>query len=128
MTDPVLCLEFGTVLSCPNRFSDREMRAIGFSTFPPPIPDACVTQALAVDAQLAALDRQIETAKGTLAGLDAQIKTIERQYPNGIPPAIYPGYVALVGQYNDLNAQTNVRIGQYNGLLAQRRGLPCDTS
>jgi hypothetical protein len=28
MTDPVTCVSFGAVISCPNRFSDREMRAL----------------------------------------------------------------------------------------------------
>jgi hypothetical protein len=114
MTDPVTCVSFGAVLSCPNRFSDREMVALGFTTFPPPAPDPCIQQGLA-------LRSQIGTARTTLAGLDAQIRAIEAQYPGGAPPAVYSNYLSLIAQYNSLNDQTNEKIRQLNG-------LPCDSS
>lgn len=114
MTDPVTCVSFGTVLSCPNRFSDREMAALGFTSFPPPAPDPCIQQGLA-------LRSQIGTARTTLANLDAQIRAIEAQYPGGAPPAVYNNYLSLIAQYNTLNDQTNLKIDQLNG-------LPCDSS
>ena len=114
MTDPVTCVSFGALLSCPNRFSDREMVALGFTNFPPPAPDPCIQQGLA-------LRSQIGSARTTLASLDAQIRAIEAQYPGGAPPAVYSNYVALIAQYNTLNDQTNDKIRQLNG-------LPCDSS
>jgi len=100
MTDPVTCVSFGAVLSCPNRFSDREMVALGFTNFPPPALDPCIAQALSLQSEL--------------NSLGAQIHTIEAQYPRGIPAAIYDNYVAMVNQYN--------------GLVSRRNALPCDPS
>ena len=100
MTDPVTCVSFGAVLSCPNRFSDREMVALGFTNFPPPAPDPCITQVLSLQSQL--------------NSLSAQITAIEAQYPRGIPSSIYDSYVAMVNQYNSL--------------VSRRNALPCDAS
>jgi len=100
MTEPVTCVSFGAVLSCPNRFSDREMVALGFTNFPPPAPDPCITQAQSLQSQL--------------NSLGAQIRAIETQYPRGIPSAIYDNYVAMVNQYN--------------ALVSRRNALPCDPS
>ena len=142
MTDPVTCFPFGSILSCPNRFSDREMRALGFTTFPPPAPDPCVTQSLSlkgqvtsIDSQLATLQTQIDSAKATLASLDSRVRSIEAQYGYRLPSAVYATYQSLISQSNTLNGQTNLQIDQYNGLLAQRRSvvnqynaLACDSS
>ena len=100
MTDPVTCVSFGAVLSCPNRFSDREMVALGFTNFPPPALDPCIAQAFAL--------------KSELNSLGAQIGAIEAQYPRGIPSSIYDSYVAMVNQYN--------------ALVSRRNALPCDPS
>ena len=100
MTDPVTCVSFGAVLSCPNRFSDREMVALGFTNFPPPAPDPCITQVLSLQSQL--------------TSLAAQISAIEAQYPRGIPSSIYDSYVAMVNNYN--------------ALVSRRNALPCDAS
>ena len=114
MNEPVLCTRFGAILSCPNRFSDREMVALGFTNFPPPAPDPCITQGLS-------LRSQINTIESQLTNLNAQIKAIETQYPGGAPPAVYNNYVALVSQYNTL-------VGRQNTLVGQLNGLPCDSS
>ena len=114
MNEPVLCTRFGAILSCPNRFSDREMVALGFTNFPAPAPDPCITQGLSLRAQINTIDSQ-------LANLSAQIKAIETQYPGGAPPAVYNNYVALVSQYNTL-------VGRQNALVGQLNGLPCDSS
>jgi hypothetical protein len=114
MNEPVLCTRFGAILSCPNRFSDREMVALGFSNFPAPAPDPCITQSLSLRSQL-------DTIESQLASLGAQIKAIETQYPGGAPPAVYNNYVSLVSQYNTL-------VGRQNTLVGQLNGLPCDSS
>jgi hypothetical protein len=114
MNDPVTCVSFGSVLSCPNRFSDREMTALGFTSFPPPAPDPCIQQGLA-------LRSQVGSARTQLASLDSQIRAIEAQYPRGAPPDVYSKYVALIAQYNVLNDQTNEKIRQLNA-------LPCDST
>jgi hypothetical protein len=76
------------------------MVALGFTNFPPPAPDPCITQALSLQSQL--------------NSLGAQIRAIEVQYPRGIPSAIYDNYVAMVSQYN--------------ALVSRRNALPCDPS
>ena len=114
MTDPVTCGTFGSVVSCPNRFSDREMTALGFTNFPPPVPDACITRGLS-------LRQQINAGRAQLTSLGDQITAIERQYPRGVPASLYENYVSLVNQYNNLVARQNDLVGQYNA-------LPCDPS
>ncbi len=114
MTDPVTCVSFGSVLSCPNRFSDREMVALGFTNFPAPAPDPCITQSLS-------LRSQINTLEAQLTNLSGQIRAIETQYPGGIPTAIYNNYLSLVSQYNTL-------VGRQNALVGQLNALPCDSS
>lgn len=114
MTDPVTCVSFGSVLSCPNRFSDREMDALGFTNFPAPAPDPCITQSLS-------LRSQIKTLEAELTNLGGQIRAIETQYPGGIPTAIYSNYISLVSQYNTLVSRQNALVGQLNA-------LPCDSS
>jgi hypothetical protein len=89
------------------------MLALGFTNFPPPAVDPCIQQGLALRAQ-------IGSARTTLASLDTQIRAIERQYPNGAPPAVYNNYLALIAQYNALNDQTNVKVRQLGA-------LPCDS-
>lgn len=114
MTEPVTCVSFGPVVSCPNRFSDREMAALGFTNFPPPAPDPCITQGLSLRSQLSSVEAQ-------LVSLRSQINAIERQYPGGIPAAIYNSYITMVSQYNAL-------VGRQNALVGQLNALPCDSS
>ncbi len=143
MTDPVTCVTFATVISCPNRFSDREMTALGFATFPPPVADPCVVQALslksaldATNAQLATMKTQLDAQEATLTSVDAQIRAIERQYPGGgYPPSVVVTYNALVAQYNAVLAQNKTSVASYNTLVLQERSqaaqlnaLPCDAS
>jgi hypothetical protein len=142
MTDPVTCGIFATFISCPNRFSDREMQALGFTTFPPPAPDPCITQGLSLRAQLSGLNAQlaqqkaqIDAATTTLADLKSQIRAIEAQYPGGAPADVYANYQALLAQYNALSTDTSQRIATYNSTVAREReivgqlnALPCDSS
>lgn len=143
MTDPVTCVTFPAVISCPNRFSDREMTALGFATFPPPAADPCVTQALslksaldATNAQLATLKTQLNAQEAQLSSLDAQIRDINQQYPNGgAPPAVVDKYNSLVNQYNALVGQNKTTVAAYNTLVVQGQSqasqlnaLPCDAS
>jgi hypothetical protein len=114
MNEPVLCTQFGAILSCPNRFSDREMVALGFTNFPAPAPDPCITQSLSLRSQINTLDAQLTT-------LRTQIRAIETQYPDGAPTPIYNNYVSLVDQYNALVTRENTLVGQLNA-------LPCDST
>ncbi|HEY3218817.1 MAG TPA: hypothetical protein VGK15_07000 [Candidatus Limnocylindria bacterium] len=129
MTDPVTCLTFGTIVSCPNRFSDREMTALGFATFPPPVVDACVSQALALSNSLPALKAQLDAQAATLTSLDTQIQAIRAQYPSGsYPPSVAAQYNALVDQYNPLVGPYNQSLATYNTKVQQLNALPCDAS
>ena len=130
MTDPVTCETFGPIVSCPNRFSDREMQALGFASFPPVTPDPCVSQGLSLQRQLAPLDAslsslnaQINANNARLADMLAQLRAMAAPYPNGLPPAVFAAYEALRSQYNALNDSNNRLIDQYNNTLAQARAI-----
>src|SRR3954469_25605766 len=130
MTDPVTCVTFGAVISCPNRFSDREMRALGFTTFPPVTPDACVSQGLSltarlgrIDASLTTMKAQIDANRTKLSSQLAQLRALEDQYPYGRPPAVFTTYESLRAQYNALVDTNNKLIDQYNAALEQGRSI-----
>ena len=140
MTDPVTCVTFGPIVSCPNRFSDREMRTLGFASFPPVTPDACVSQGLSLsskvasfDASLTTMKNQIDANRGKAAGLLDQLRALDAQYPYGLPPVQFAQYEAIRAQYNSLIDANNRLIDQYNATLeqakamdAQMRSLACD--
>lgn len=126
MNHPVQCVIFGAVESCPNRFSERELRAMGFTQIPPPPRDACLDTKTSLQAQLAAQDAAIKSAGATLDGILAQIRAIEAQYPSHqLPPDVYARYTALVDQYNAGSAAQQQRVSAYNALVTQLNGLLC---
>ena len=130
MNHPVQCLVFGSVESCPNRFSERELRTMGFTQIPAPARNACVDLKNALLAQLTTLKSQLAAGKAaidasdaSLVPLGAQIKTLEAKYPNGIPPDVYSTYTALVARYNALAATERSQVASYNTLLAKSNSL-----
>jgi len=131
MNHPVTCIVFGaTVESCPNRFSERDLRSMGFAQIPPPPRNACVDTKNALLAQLATLQDRLAGAKATvdatdasLAALAAQIKALEAKYPNGMPPDVYASYSALIDRYNAQVATERTQVAAYNALLAQSNGV-----
>jgi hypothetical protein len=131
MNHPVQCVVFASgVQSCPNRFSERELRTMGFTQIPPPERNACADSKSALLAQLATMNDRLATAKAgiersdtKLAGLNTQIRAIETAYPRGIPPDIYPTYVALIDQYNAEGASRSTQVTAYNALLSQTNGV-----
>ncbi|HEV8536484.1 MAG TPA: hypothetical protein VGR87_12345 [Candidatus Limnocylindria bacterium] len=140
MTHPVTCLVGPGFQSCPNRFSERELRAMGFTQIPAPPPDPCLAQANALRSQIATLDgrlaserRTIDATKAEMAGVAARIADIERRYPgNTLPPDVYATYVGLIDQYNRLASENQVRIDAYNNdvdtrntLVQRLNALPC---
>src|SRR4029077_19281929 len=108
MNHPVSCIVFAAgVESCPNRFSDRELRTMGFTQIPAPARNPCVDSKNALLAQLTTLKDQLATAKSAidatdaaLTAMDQQIKALEAKYPNGMPPDVYASYLALIDRYN----------------------------
>jgi hypothetical protein len=131
MTHPVTCLVKPGLESCPNRFSERELKEMGFTQIPAPPPDACVTQSTALQSQLKALDASlaseraiIDSQQNDLASLSAQIADIERQYPSrSLPPDVYARYIALIDQYNRTLGDNHARIEAFNRDVDQRNGL-----
>lgn len=131
MTHPVTCLVFPGFVTCPNRFSERELHAMGFAQVPPPPADACVAQANILVTQINALDASLESArttieatKGQLATIEGKIAAIEAQYPGrSLPPDVYATYRSLIDQYNRLLADNNARIDTFNRNVEQRNAL-----
>ncbi|MEP6695099.1 MAG: hypothetical protein ABJB39_10685 [Chloroflexota bacterium] len=130
MNHPVDCVLFGTIESCPNRFSDRDLRSMGFTQIPPPPRNACIDSKNALLAQLATLKDRLAGAKAGLDATDASLKTLsaqlvalETQYPGGMPPAVYQTYTALIDRYNGTLVVERTQVAAYNGLVTQSNGL-----
>lgn len=130
MNHPVQCITFGTIQSCPNRFSDRELRTMGFTQIPAPPRNACVDAKDALLAQLGTTKDQLAAAKSSIDAMDAslatqlaRIKALEAQYPNGMPPDVYASYTAMIARYNSDLATERSAIAAYNALLARSNGL-----
>jgi hypothetical protein len=131
MTHPVTCLVFPGFVTCPNRFSERELHAMGFAAVPAPPVDPCVTQANALVTQIATLDTSlaatrsaIDTTTAKLATVEEQIATIENQYPGQtLPPDVYARYTSLIDQYNRLLVENNARVDAFNQDVEQRNAL-----
>jgi hypothetical protein len=130
MTHPVTCLVFPAFVTCPNRFSERELRTMGFAEVPPPPSDPCVTQANALVTKITALDANLASSRATidattaeLASIERQIAVLESQYPRGMPPDIYAAYTSLINQYNNLLTVNNTRVDDFNRDLDQRNAL-----
>lgn len=131
MTHPVTCMVFPGFVTCPNRFSDRELRTMGFADIPAPKVDACVTQANTLvtqinnlDASLASTRSLIDAANARMTTVSGRIAAIESQYPNRtLPPDVYATYTALVDEYNRLLSENNARIDTFNLSVDQRNTL-----
>lgn len=130
MTHPVTCLVFPGFVTCPNRFSERELHAMGFAEVPPPPADPCVTQANALVTQISALDASLALSRATIDATTAELESIERQIavlenqnPRGMPPDVYAAYTSLINQYNNLLTVNNTRVDDFNRDLDQRNAL-----
>lgn len=130
MNHPVQCVAFGSIASCPDRFSERDLRSMGFTQIPPPPRNACVDTKNALLGQLATLKDQlagakaaIDAADASLTALNLQIKALEAKYPNGMPPDVYASYSALIDRYNAAVTTERTRVASYNALLLQSNGV-----
>ena len=127
MNHPVQCLTFaGGIESCPNRFSERELRTMGFTAIPAPPRNACVDTKDALKAQLATQDAAVRDGQAAQDALLAQIRAIEAQYPSRVlPPDVYARYTSLVAQYNAGVAPQKQRVDAYNATVTRINGLVC---
>jgi len=131
MNHPVSCIVFAAgVESCPNRFSDRELRTMGFTQIPPPARNPCVDSKNALLAQLVTLKSQLLAGKAALDATDAslvtmdqQIKALEAKYPSGMPPDVYAGYLALIDRYNATVKTERAQVDAYNAASAQYNSI-----
>jgi len=131
MNHPVSCIVFAAgIESCPNRFSERDLRAMGCTQIPPPPRNACVDTKDTLLEQLAGLKDGLAAAKAaldatdaSLVNLNAQIKALEARYPSGMPPDVYASYSALIDRYNAGVATERTQVAAYNALLAQSNGV-----
>jgi len=131
MNHPVSCIVFAAgIESCPNRFSERDLRAMGFTQIPPPPRNACVDTKDTLLEQLAGLKDGLAAAKAaldatdaSLVNLNAQIKALEARYPSGMPPDVYASYSALIDRYNAGVVTERTQVAAYNALLAQSNGV-----
>ena len=126
MTHPVTCLVGRGLESCPNRFSERELRTMGFTQIPAPPADPCVTQRNVLGARLLTQGATVDAAKAQAAVVKAKIDAIVAQYPSRqLPPDVYNTYIGLVDQYNALANDIDAKVAAYNATVDQLNALPC---
>jgi septal ring factor EnvC (AmiA/AmiB activator) len=140
MVHPVPCRIASGSEVCATRFSDRELRAMGFADVPMPFADECSTELGVLDAQISSLDRSlaesgeaIDSANETLASLVDQLKGIESQHPEQtMPPDVRAAYRRIANTYDALYWETSRVIAEYNATVqsrnaaaAKRADLPC---
>ena len=126
MTHPVTCLIGAGFESCPNRFSERELRTMGFTEIPAPPPDPCIAQKNTLNARLATERSTVDAGKAQLALVDGRIKAIAAQYPSRVlPPDVYAAYQDLLAQYNGLATEIGANVAAYNATVDQVNALPC---
>jgi len=123
---PVTCLVGRGLESCPNRFSERELRTMGFTQIPAPPADPCVTQRNVLGARLLTQGATVDAAKAQAAVVKAKIDAIVAQYPSRqLPPDVYNTYIGLVDQYNALANDIDAKVAAYNATVDQLNALPC---
>jgi hypothetical protein len=126
MTHPVTCLVGRGFESCPNRFSERELRAMGFTQIPAPPADPCLAQRNVLEARLATQGATVDAAKAQAAVIKGKIDAIVAQYPSReLPPDVYNTYIGLVDQYNALANDIDAEVAVYNVTVSQLNALPC---
>ena len=126
MTHPVTCLVGRGFESCPNRFSERELRTMGFTQIPAPPADTCLTQRSMLGARLATQGATVDAAKAQAAVVKGQIDAIVARYPSReLPPDVYRTYIGLVDQYNALANDIDAKVAVYNATVDQLNALPC---
>ena len=139
MNHPVSCVIFSSAVSCPNRFSRRELTTIGFTNIPAPPADPCLSQARPLEARIAQLDGTIatkraatDTTEASLNAISTRLRAIEAQYGRTLPPGVYEEYNGLVDRYNALLvpyrrdlAEHNAAVSERNALVTNRAALPC---
>jgi len=131
MNHPIECVRLPIgVLSCPNRFSERELRAMGFGAIPSAAPDPCLVRAGELERRIADLGSlltplaaKIAADRSTIDGLRAEIEALEAKYPNGMPPDVYAGYQDLVDRHNALVASSQADVSAYNAMVVERNAL-----
>ena len=140
MTNPVTCRLNGAGEICANRFSERELRAMGFAEVPAPVVDACVVALAALTAQLDSLDVALKNARAAIDSrqvivdrLVEQMRSIEARYATrSMPPDAPATYLALSAQYETLYEEVDGLIRTYNAdvearndIARRQRALPC---
>jgi hypothetical protein len=140
MTYPVTCRLNGAEEICAGRFSERELRAMGFAEVPAPLPEACTTEFTAIGADLVSLDASVQKSRAAidsrqlvLDGLVRQMKSIEAQYASrSMPPDVRAAYAALWDQYDALFEEVdglikthNANVDSRNNLARRQIALPC---
>jgi len=126
MTHPVTCLVGRGLESCPNRFSERELRTMGFTQIPAPPADPCISQRNVLGARLSTQGATVDAAKAQAAVVKGKIDAIVAQYPSReLPPDVYNTYIGLVDQYNALANDIDAKVAAYNTTVSQLNALPC---
>jgi len=115
---------------CPDRFSDRELGALGFTDPPPLPPDPCVAEADELGARVAQLDRSLDIVKSTLDDVRAELALRQRELAaydryraSGVPPALYAQYQTTFTRYRETADREAAAVAAFNQIVRERNGV-----
>src|SRR5438093_13554147 len=118
MNHPVLCLSTTAGSKCPDRFSDRELRELGFASVPVATPDPCVADADRLKTSLKSVEAKLLADRGVKDGLKAEVDrlrpTVDRR-----DPAQVARFNALVDRQSAAIAAYNRDVDTFNALRAR---------
>ena len=72
---------------------------------------------------MASAKAALDATDASLVTMNQQIKALEAQYPNGMPPDVYSSYLALIDRYNAAVKTEHTQVDAYNALSAQNNSI-----
>lgn len=126
----------GATRRCPDRFSDRELLAMGFRRIPAPLEDPCIAERRGLEERIDALDAALDVAEADMDARRAELRRLAppREAPRTqlVAPDAPRRTLAPDSRYEVLRAELAAMVAAHreqvdvrNALSARLRALPC---
>ncbi len=130
MTHPMTCWIGAGVPVCPTRFSERELRSMGFEAVPAPIAGRCTQEVRSLQARHEALEAALDRAEVEIAAerservqVQQRLLAIEEKYGYVLPRAAFEEFLALSQREDILSVDLRLRVKAYDLDLRIRKGI-----